>query len=238
MLKIYLIATNGISPNAKNALLSSLPPSLYDRASRQIGGEINEERVCAYALVERLISDVGAFASAVTVCEGERGKPYIKALPGGFSISHTSGLAMLAYNSSGEIGCDAEDACALSCERIKKIEDRFLKKYVGEYEVLDDRIEIRVFTATDEGCLEEVLSKDINDPEAFTKAGEGYISRDLSRVGKWTLAEALLKLDGGGFSSLCSIEKIEKSSHVFASRINFAEGNYDIAIAINNEILP
>lgn len=232
MLKIYLIATNGISPNAKNALLSSLPPALYDRASRLIGGEINEERVCAYALVERLISDVGAFTSAVTVCEGERGKPYIKALPGGFSISHTRGLAMLAYNSNGEIGCDAEAVHTLSCDRVKKIEDRFLKKYSGECEVLDEQVEICVFTVTDEGGLKEVFSDSINDPESLTKAKEGCISRDLSRVGKWTLAEALLKLDGGGFSSLCSIEKLEKSSRVFASRIDLAEGKYDIAIAI------
>lgn len=215
MLKIYLFSTSGISQTEKEELISALPSSLKERASRPIGAKISTERVCAYALLNKLLSDMKISSENIAVSVDEGGKPYVSALSGGFSLSHTDGLVMLAYNEDGGIGCDAEKKQNLLSERIKRIEERFLKKYGGEYSHLDERF--KIFTC-----------KHSNGGISITEAD---VTQNSFEVSKWVLAEAVLKLDGGGFSSLCGIEEIEKNSLVFASSISLSGEKYDIAVA-------
>ena len=124
MLKIYACVTHGINAAASEALLSGLSAGLRER----ILGTKNEthklERICAYALLDKLFTDSG-YRKERVIRTDKLGKPYIEGMRLRFSLCHTVGLSLAAVCDEFEIGVDAELIKSEFVERTASVCRRF-----------------------------------------------------------------------------------------------------------------
>ncbi len=154
-----------------------------------------------------------------------------------FNISHTDGLCAVAYlDEDGRIGVDAEEE--READSHSKIADRFLKNVNISSQKHVDRIEI---------VLAEAVASEIrflDTATVLTGKECGTVSSDpcdskasLSLVtsddffSRWGTLEAVLKADGGGFSSFSSFDELIKRAEVIHFRLVTCAQVYRISLA-------
>ena len=152
MLKIYACVTHGINAAASEALLSGLSAGLRER----ILGTKNEthklERICAYALLDKLFTDSG-YRKERVIRTDKLGKPYIEGMRLRFSLCHTDGLSLAAVCDEFEIGVDAELIKSECVERTASVCRRFLKDFEPKYQSLSENVYFELYGIGDSGEL-------------------------------------------------------------------------------------
>lgn len=156
---------------------------------------------------------------------GKCGKPYIEGSPVDFSISHRTGVALVALSVEGEIGADIE--LCLSEDRMKGIGKRYL-----------EGLDFTAASALDADVYYSALSSD-GTVENLTNISDidnntlqyGVVTADKSAYSRWTVLEAVLKLDGGGFGSLGRAGELIAASQIHTAVINYRGRGYAICAA-------
>ena len=214
MVKIFFIkADTPLTDSEKENILFHYPKELSDyvkRASDPV------RRALAYgALLEALETDGSGFSLK------DGGKPYIKeALP--FSLSYSDGIICIAVSEGGAIGVDIEAYQSEKEQTYKRLSRRF------------NAAEKIPFTRMNFGNSGELYTVDslskkeicISFYEIKFSGGE-FIKKPLiptisknHQLDFWVKTEAVLKMEGGGFSSYRNIEKAARGATLICDALD------------------
>lgn len=249
MLKLYACKTSGAKKTEADALARNLPEEFSSRIEGTKNEQLRTERVFAYALLDKLLSDIG-YSKNRRLLFGEGGKPYINGLNGSFSITHTKGLSLVAFSDCGEVGADAELVSHGKEERIFDVCERFLKKYSPEPSPICKVADLTLYSVNEVGELvlrgtaseaedvsAPVFARVVSGEESMQKKskdiGTSSYKKSIDPLLRWVCAEATLKCDGGGFNNLCSLSDIEKKVKLYAEKLYVDGECYLIAAAEN-----
>lgn len=147
--------------------------------------------------------------------KSELGKPYFDfPSPRSISISHSDGaIAIALSDEKAEVGIDIQSE--IEAEKAYRISHRF--PFVKE-RFFKEITDVCVFKAT--------LNR---DSFSFEKISPSPCQNgDFTLL--WTITEAVLKADGGGFSSAKKLEELEKICNIF----NFKTNSFYVSVAKNN----
>ena len=192
----------------KKGAVAPLPSSDYPapRFRKEILEHINsvsnerlkKERCSAYLLLSLVVREFLGFMPQVKFTQS--GKPYIDSGSGlYFNLSHTTDLVALSISDEGSVGVDAEGEIAP--ERASRLEARFFSELSISSRPLD--VKYAFCKISEDGHL--VLWSETEEGAAVFELGCATISRVNQRASfaaRWTLYEASLKCNGGGFTSL------------------------------------
>jgi phosphopantetheinyl transferase len=149
-----------------------------------------------------------------------------------FNITHTDGLCAVAFLSGeGRIGVDAE------YEKKVKNADKIYKRHLKNInKTLHNSLrDVEIFVTELRNNSLEILNtvpvSELDFEKGIVLADGGSLS--LSSDGfftLWTLAEAAVKAEGGGFESLGEVPKILERSHSLSLRYKTADGEWVISL--------
>ena len=169
-------------------------PSLFDSLDSYIsssGKKNRGERIMVSSLiVSSLINLLEAgYIQKIpqAMKKSENGKPYFEDSDLHFNIAHSEDMVAIAYSKDGDIGVDIEGE--IEEKRAEKLEIRFPK--IAGIKAQKSDTDLQAYIMNEVG---EIL------PLALDFADDNFTA-------KWTIAEAVMKCFGGGFSALPSIEK-------------------------------
>ena len=149
-----------------------------------------------------------------------------------FNITHTDGLCAVAFLSgNGRIGVDVE--CEKEVKNADKIYERHLKNINKTLHNTLKDVEIFVTELRNNSLeiLNTVPVSELDFEKGVTLADGGSLS--LSSDGfftLWTLAEATVKAEGGGFESLREVPKLLERSHSLSLRYKTADCDWVISL--------
>ena len=196
-----------------------LPCSVRNKIAKTTDGKTKTERIYAYSLLCKILKDEGLSCETVekSLLFDEKGKPYLKDEKIWFSVSHTEKMAAVAVSRRGKIGIDTEKIGNGKSERIMRVIARFCKDTDVKYS--DAGTEITVFTDNDGEISEVKLSKTVTPFE-----------NDVNFI-KWTALEAVLKLHGTGFESICNVKEIAKELKTLSAVISLGDERYAVSVS-------
>ena len=146
----------------------------------------------------------------------ECGKPYFDGSDLKLSISHNEDFVAIAYAKGADIGIDIEGE--IPAEKAEKLSKRFpaIASLAVEKNSknLDDNIEISFFKMSEDGSFDSLSLAPADD--SFTT--------------KWTVAEALMKCDGRGFSALTDLDTLKRKMIVSTYVILEEDKKYYISL--------
>lgn len=182
------------------------------------------ESIASYILLYYALTSLYSIEYA-EIKRGECGKPYIEGSPVKFSVSHRKGVALVALSDEGEIGTDIE--LCLSEERMMGIGKRYLDGLdFAAAPTFDTEIYYSSLSAG--GTVEnftDISNIDNNTLQYST------ITADESAYARWTVLEAVLKLDGGGFGALGRAGELISASQIHAAMIDYRGRSYAVCAA-------
>ena len=189
----------------------NLSSEVMAKISRTANRSLKNERISAYTLLTRAISEKNACEADIIF--SETGKPLVKSKKIDISLSHTkNGVAAAIYQGSGSVGIDIEEISEKNEERA----ERFLKRY-GLSDLSLKKM--------DSGKI--IIDSECNIiPDNFE--GCGYLR-------SWTLTEALLKCRGGGFSSLPDIDLLKNGCEACSMKIRLYERDFIFSVVVLSE---
>ena len=260
MIKLYLLDTENVdslSFKKWEKELFALSPSVLKKIEATKDEKLKKDRSISYLFLESIIEK-----EKIKLCRisGKRyfsdnfkleilfdsfGRPYIKDIDIDISLSHTEGLTAIAisFEKAKKVGIDAELMTEKSEERASKFHDRYLKKESINREnpsnINDKELLIELYTLKEGEILKaapEDIFCDINTEEKNNdeKAAEPEEMR-FPALSDWCALEALLKCDGGGFSSISRIKDImEKYGYIFFAE-KIRKRTYMIALAADKK---
>ena len=195
--------------------LNPFPDSLTEYIENTKNESLKQERRLAYST---LFCSLKAFfgLDAPQLLRTENGKPYLKNCNISISLSHSDGIAAVCISDEGQIGIDIQSEIAP--EKQEKLERRFFT----DYEVKSERIGVKYYFCT--FCDNEAIFDNI-DPD---------ICHTHSFSVKWSAAESLMKLNGGGFGDIASLPHLAKKSKTDIREIIISK-KYYLAISIKQE---
>ena len=184
-----------------------------------------KERVGAYALLSFAIDKYfGKRLSDLVLKKSEGGKPYLLTREGApvkiyFNISHSNGFAALIVGDEGEVGIDIEgEVEARRAERLAERYAEFLPESEGIEHSLSFEPEALIMSDGGLPCPDcEPIVYEVKSP--------------LSFEARWTLLEACLKCDGGGFGSVKSARDLYSELETGAKIIISKNKKISISIA-------
>ncbi len=202
-------------------------PYLEKLISETKSDKLKEERTHAYLTLK--LSYEQLFGAPVpNIVKSELGRPSFEgASPDfDFSVSHTDGFSVIAFIcGTGRVGVDIEEE--REREKSTEIRRRFLNNVnISLPKTLEDT-EIYFFRLSS-GALEK-----LDTPRDFllcdrNERGEDTVSEFFSL---WCSAEAVMKADGRGFSSLSDMKKILPYSHLSLYSFKDDKKKYRIALS-------
>ena len=203
-------------------------PFLTELLANTKAESLQRERAHAY-LTLKLSYELLFGASMPTLRKNELGRPEFvgNTVPRDFSVSHTAGLSVIAYLiGEGKVGVDAEGEREV-CKN-DKIRERFLKNVNINLPNNLKNVEIYFFE------LSNCALKKIDTPKDFSNILEDAQSDNLPSdfFSLWCTAEATVKADGGGFSSISKTEELLK--HASLALFTFSEKKKKYRIALSN----
>ncbi len=216
---LYIAKTNVSQDNELllSGLLNTLTDELCERVDGVKSNALRTDRIIAYSMLLSALKNAGKNPQECEILFTKEGKPYLKSQDIGFSISHTRGLVCVALF-EGDIGVDAQAIDEISCERAKALSTRFFS------DVHMDALDIPDFTdetnTSSLGVKIDLISTTYHLTDAGVQATYDKVKCVSGIDGplrKWCECEALLKLDGRGFSALGDISKIAEGSLVFST---------------------
>ena len=192
----------------KKGAVAPLPSSNYSapKLRKEIFEHINsvsnerlkKERCSAYLLLSLVVREFLGFMPQVKFTQS--GKPYIDSGSGlYFNLSHTTDLVALSISDEGSVGVDAEGEIAP--ERASRLEARFFSELSISSRPLD--VKYAFCKISEDGRFSLFTEKE--ESPTVSKLGGATLSRvnqGASFAARWTLYEASLKCNGGGFTSL------------------------------------
>ena len=205
MLKIYACVTHGINAAARESLLSGLSAGLRERLLGTKNETHKLERICAYALLDKLFTDSG-YRKERAIRTDKLGKPYIEGVPLRFSLSHTDGLSLAAVCDEFEIGVDAELIKSECAERTASVCRRFLKNFEPSYKSLSENVYFELYGIGDSG---ELVLKSYKISDIAATASLGSLESGIS-------ATAPLGSLESGISATAPLGSFESSNSVAA----------------------
>ena len=176
-------------------------PSVLERIEKTKNPKEKLERGAAYALLERMYRDACFGAQMPEIIYTPSGKPhFFENKDCHFSISHSSG-AVTVVIADCEVGVDIQ-ADLLNEGTKSRVGKRFRDSLLALDKRCGDEPEVNF-------CFYEIRNGEIlPSPNADVIENVTKEKADGEFYSKWTLLEAALKLDGGGFSSIGSLPGI------------------------------
>ena len=162
------------------------------------------------------------------------GKPYFTTAGVSFpcfSISYDNDTVCIALSDTDtDVGVDIERK--RECREKEKIEKRLTVEIDESLSFLDGN-EVKYFLAVQgEGGRIERLDRVPNEILRRVNGQKRSTGEDF--FFRWTLTEAILKADGGGFFSVESREKIKKGMRVEAVSFKYLSDDVYLSVAIKN----
>ena len=215
MLRIYISKIPNVSSDKDKEILDNLNKGLQKRVLLAKNENQVREKSYTYALLLKALFHSG-YKGEVMLGSGKFGKPTLCDEDYLISLSHTDGLCAVAISDENEVGIDVEKL--RENERMKLLAQRFLKGFSYKAKEPFGVAELYLYDYKEDSLLE--ILKDVKE------CGESF---DLTH--SWTAAEALLKCDGGGFSSLASLSLIEKECELYSFVFGETE-KYSVTLAV------
>lgn len=257
MIKLFILDTEyGVDKMQRDKgyeekLISKLPISWKKRIESTKSEDVRRNRICAYLLLREMIKenydflfpgikdtygdDVNSYCDSTGLTFSKSGRPSFLNIDVDFSISHTNGAVVIAvsFNGKEKVGVDVEEVSQKNEDAAKRFISRYMKN--GEiksgdllftFDFYDDR-EVAVYKLKENGC-EKVSNLTLTE-DTVTKE---------THLRQWTSTEALLKCDGGGFSSLPRINDVRRKNAVDNGIVIIHGQKYSISVAHSIEITP
>lgn len=197
---------------------------LIDSLTRYIleSGKKNfEERIAVSTLLFsalEYLKNNGVVEKIGVLKKTQLGRPYLDGGDADISISHTKDYVLVGISADTEIGVDIEREIYEG--RAKNLEKRF-------FDGIDFSCRLK-----DESCREDMHCFEFSQGKfsqlALFPTEGGFTS-------KWTLAEAVMKCDGSGFSSLQSISQLSEAMVLGSYIVNKNGKNIYISVAEKNK---
>ena len=182
-------------------------------------------RFCAYSSLFFALCEIFDEKNA-DIRFSEDGKPYLincdKKIY--ISVSHCIGLSAVCMSDDGEVGIDIQDEIDL--ERADRLKNRFFKD-----------LEIKNNLQNENKILIFEFSDGIPALTTFGEKDLAIIDSTLDFTEKWSLAESLLKCDGGGFGMAGDVSKIQKSCYSSTVRLMRENKAFALSISIKKPIM-
>lgn len=176
--------------------MAELISSLEDYISTS-GKANRDERMITAILILESLSNLPFFTSESapgSLKKGPHGKPYFDGINIKMNIAHNEDFVLVAYDENAEIGVDIENE--IPPEKAEKLAKRF--EGVSSLKTKKNKEKISAY---------EMREDCIFTPIKLSVADESFAA-------KWTAAEAIMKCDGGGFSTLPELENLTESIKV------------------------
>lgn len=193
--------------------LSLLPIEISEYIEGTKNASVKAERLLAYTT---LLCGLKIFFDIEDpiIKRTKDGKPFIENSKVYFNISHSDGAVAVCLCDEGEVGVDIQSE--ISEERAERLNKRFFT----DLNIKKDDIQAEYYflrLSEGEAVLEGIdLSESVDD--GFTV--------------KWAYAEALMKLQGGGFADAHAIREIAEGS---LTEIKILETDKKYILAISTE---
>ncbi len=182
-----------------------------------------KERSCAYILLSHAVKEL--FGKNPEIIWADNGKPRFADENIYFNISHSRDLVAVTISDRGAVGVDAEGE--IDPERGRRLEMRFFSGLTFSDSHLDVKYIYSKIDSEGNVCFSEFAEAD--DGKLISSDGRltmSSVPHSESFSARWTLYEARLKCDGGGFTSLpcldmlllesrADIKKIKVNSQVY-----------------------
>lgn len=169
------------------ALFESLDAYIADSGKKNRG-----ERELVSSLLIKSVFHLRSFGEISKIPKAfkkdDQGKPYFEDFDISFNIAHSDGLVVIAYGKNEKIGVDTE--CEIEEKRAANLSLRFPM----------------IASLKTEKCPEKIEAYVMGHNGEFTAVDLDFSGEDFTE--KWTVAEALMKCDGRGFSTLSSLERL------------------------------
>lgn len=199
---------------------TSLVASLEDYISAS-GKKNHEERILVAALLMASLGHMKCFnhecREPLTFEKDDIGKPYFTGTNLRVSIAHNEDFVVIAYAKWGGIGVDIESE--IDEEKAEKLSKRF------------PNIGLLKAEQNGDGSIGKILAFEMSVEDVFTPIS--LASADCSFTAKWTAAEAIMKCDGGGFSSLPELQKLGADMNTFSFTFDAEEKKQYVSISIS-----
>ena len=200
-----------------------LPLFFAKRCEEARSDALRLDRLFTYNLLLYALKNSGVDTDNCELLFTKHGKPYLKGQDISFSLSHTEGLVCVAL-CDREIGVDAQSLDEENARRIASATRRFFGGVcLGSYEIADFTDEVK--DGAEYKITASTVSIDVSERGlVFSQKPTRFTSGIDGACRKWCECEALLKLDGGGFSSLSEIGKISDDASVFFNTYRTKDG--------------
>lgn len=203
-----------------------------DKAKNQ---QTRDERLCAYTVLFASVNQLFG-VKIPKIGRTYSGKPYIDGFADNifFNISHSDGLVAVSISDEGEIGVDIQSEVAP--DRQERLENRFIPNLkLPEKSTDTDTLDSNFTTdVTKSRKINYFLCEIHNDSLEFLEIQlQDAKNEDFST--KWSYAESLIKLSGGGFADISSVDKISDNSRVELKELSINKKRFFLATAIKNK---
>ena len=217
--------------------INPLPSSVYASPSisaelldhiRSVSNErLRKERCGAYLLLSAVVKNMLGFVPEVKF--SQNGKPFFEREWGiYFNLSHTNDLVAVSLSDEGSVGVDAE--AEISPERAARLEARFFSELSINSRPLDVRYAFCKIDESGEIDLAAVEA-DFSSEICIHKSTVARVNYTCDFGARWTLYEASLKCNGGGFTSLPCLGMLLLETKADVLRLKTDHGEYFITTA-------
>lgn len=176
----------------------SIRREIIDHIKSVSNDELRKERCGAYLLLSVIVREI--FGAMPAVLFSQNGKPYFEKGVGiYFNLSHAADLIAVSISDEGAVGVDAE--AEISPEKAARLEARFFSELSISERPLN--VEYAFCEISEDGIvkLQQIMSEEL--PFGLSeKTKISRVNQSYSFGARWTIYEASLKCNGGGFTSL------------------------------------
>ncbi|MBQ7363117.1 MAG: hypothetical protein IJW48_01560 [Clostridia bacterium] len=213
-------------------------PFLRELVSKTGSNRLKSERISAYLALKYSYEKL-FLHTFPTITKDEKERPCFtrpNEFVSDFSISHTSGISVIAFLSGeGRVGVDAE--LEYSSEKLDGISNKFFKKANFDLQRRELCVEIMIAELYNDSVkfidTLPIVTNKIDSTILFSSSDTelSYVRLgDFDFFDRWTSLEALLKADGGGFSSLSLINELLPESLSLGLRMSVGNDVYRISL--------
>jgi phosphopantetheinyl transferase len=226
MICVYL---KEIPKNCENDFLKdgfledSFPKTVIQRIKNTKDERTLFERIYAYENLLSALESCGISKDTVKASFrfGKFGKPYLKGdFNLSFSVSHTDGVVAALISDSSSCGIDVEKITDEKIASVRRAKERFFNHISLKGNLKE---QISCFISSENGFMEYDYSDASGSGASILKEAPEYNDFLL-----WTLCEAELKCDGGGFSSLPQLSEIMEKTEAKSFVLTLSGGLFAI----------
>ena len=222
MIRAFFLDTTELRADGAEKIINDTPA-----LAGVIDARLPEKRLesaAGYILLVAVMRRLG-YPALPRVLRAEGGKPYFDGCPISFSLSHRPGAALLLISDECEVGADVE--LISDSKRMDRIAERYLAdKGFGAKSSLE--CDITLCTVNEAAEVEFIDS--ISKNEKYSLHIEQKNAPNTSYLA-WTLLEAALKVDGGGFRDYGRYGEIISELSASYYEVSGMSGSYAVTLA-------